>query len=175
MGKVMDCFWGFVETAARWCFYLLCRIAHRESTADAEEGFLQFVKFSIVGLSNTAVNYIIYVISLSLIKFAEIWGNYDYLAATGISFVLSVAWSFFWNNKYVFVMKEGEHRSVFGALVRTYISYSFTSLFLNGALMVVWVRYVGLSEFIAPILNLLATVPLNFLINKFWAFQKEER
>ena len=175
MRKGLDWFWGFVETVARQCFYLLCRIAHRKRTAEAEEGFLQFVKFSVVGLSNTAVNYIVYVISLSLIKFAGLWENYDYLAATGIGFLLSVAWSFFWNNNYVFVRKEGERRSLWGALIRTYVSYSFTSLFLNGVLMIVWVRYVGLSEFVAPILNLLATVPLNFLMNKFWAFQKEER
>ena len=27
------------------------------------------------------------------------------------------------------------------------------------------------SEFVAPIINLLISVPINFVINKFWAFR----
>jgi putative flippase GtrA len=33
------------------------------------------------------------------------------------------------------------------------------------------VNYLNISEFIAPILNLIITIPLNFLLNKFWAFR----
>ena len=89
-----------------------------------------------------------------------------------IQFVLSVLWSFYWNNKKVFVLQEGEKRSMWQALLKTYISYSFTGLFLNSALLVLWIRVLGISEFIAPIINLLVSVPLNFIINKFWAFRK---
>lgn len=70
-------------------------------------------------------------------------------------------------------MEEGEQRQVLKALVRTYISYSFTGLFLNSALMVLWVDVLHISEFLAPVFNLLMSVPVNFLINKFWAFKKE--
>lgn len=38
-----------------------------------------------------------------------------------------------------------------------------------------WVQICYVSEWIAPIINLLVSVPLNFLINKFWAFKKEEK
>lgn len=61
----------------------------------------------------------------------HLWKAYDYLIATGIGFVLSVLWSFFWNNKFVFTVGEGEKRSVLKALLKTYVSYSFTGLFLN--------------------------------------------
>ena len=71
----------------------------------------------------------------------------------------------------VFTMKEGQSRNLWKALVKTYVSYSFTGLFLNSILMVLWVQVIGISEFIAPIINLLVSVPLNFVINKFWAFR----
>ncbi|WP_294218999.1 hypothetical protein [Pseudobutyrivibrio sp.] len=38
--------------------------------------------------------------------------------------------------------------------MKTYISYSFTGLFLNSILMVLWVQVVGTSEFVAPIINI---------------------
>ena len=59
------------------------------------------------------------------------------------------------------------------ALVKTFISYSFTGLFLSSVLLVLWVQVMHISEFVAPIINLLVTVPLNFIINKLWAFKKD--
>lgn len=152
----------------RWLF----RLFHKEITEEQLEGFIQFVKFGIVGLSNTAINYLIYTVFLLLLRKFEV-GGMDYLIAQIIAFVLSVLWSFFWNNKYVFTVKEGQQRNWLRALIKTYISYSFTGLFLNSILLVLWVQVFHISEFIAPIINLLVSVPLNFLINKFWAFQNE--
>ena len=133
-----------------------------------------FVKFGIVGVSNTLISYILYTASLIIIRKAGLSSAHDYLIAQIISFVLSVAWSFYWNNKYVFTTKSGEQRSLFGALIKTYISYSFTGLFLSSVLLFFWIKIVGMNEFIAPILNLIISVPLNFLINKFWAFKTKD-
>ena len=105
----------------------------------------------------------------------HIFVNYDYLLGTVISFILSVLWSFYWNNKMVFVQQEGEERSIWKALLKTYISYSFTGLVLNNILLFIWVNIFHISEFIAPIINLLVSVPLNFIINKFWAFKGNHR
>lgn len=175
MKTIGTALWNIIEAIALWCLRLLFRILHRELPPQTEEAFMQFVKFGLVGVSNTAVNYVIYAGFLLLMKQAGIWQGYDYLIATVIGFVLSVLWSFFWNNKFVFTVKEGEHRSVLPALIKTYISYAFTGLFLNSILMVFWVRVVHISEFLGPVFNLLLSVPINFLINKFWAFKKEER
>lgn len=88
-----------------------------------------------------------------------------------IAFLLSVLWSFYWNNKKVFLPEEGKERSIWKALLKTYISYSFTGLFLNSILLILWVDVLEISEFVAPVFNLLISVPLNFIINKFWAFK----
>lgn len=99
--------------------------------------------------------------------------QYDYLFAQIAGFVISVLWSFYWNSKMVFTLEEGKQRSVWKALVKTFVSYSFTGLFLNSFLLLLWVKVLGISEFIAPLINLLVTVPLNFIMNKLWAFKND--
>ena len=141
---------------------------------NTKKNLWQFIRFGIVGLSNTLLGYIIYAISLKLMRLAGVFGNVDIYIAQFIMFILSVAWSFYWNNRFVFVKDDNENRNVLKALVKTYISYAFTSLILAEALLVLWVNVLGINEFIAPVLSLLITVPLNFLIQKFWAFRKEK-
>ena len=142
-------------------------------TDELFKSFMQFVKFGVVGLSNTLISYLIYVISLLIFRNMGILLKSGYLVAQVVAFVLSVLWSFYWNNKLVFTLQEGEERSVVKALVKTFISYSFTGLFLSSVLLVLWVQVMHISEFVAPIINLLVTVPLNFIINKLWAFKKD--
>ncbi len=140
----------------------------------SKETIIQFVKFGIVGFSNTVISYVLYSGSLIVMRRLNIFQKNDYLWAQVLAFVLSVLWSFYWNNKMVFSAKEGEKRSWWRALIKTYISYSFTGLFLNSILLVLWVQIFHISEFIAPLINLLVSVPVNFLINKFWAFKSEK-
>lgn len=147
------------------------RIIGYELTDDTFQTIMQFIKFGIVGASNTVISYVIYVGGLMVFKKLNILQDYNYLLAQMIAFILSVLWSFYWNNKKVFVPEEGKKRSTWKSLIKTYISYSFTGLFLNSILLVVWVNLLGISEFIAPLINLLISVPLNFIINKFWAFK----
>lgn len=134
---------------------------------------LQFVKFGIVGVSNTLIGFIIYIVSLYAMRCIGLFEGYDYYVAQFIMFVLSVLWSFYWNNKAVFVEEEGEERNILFALLKTYASYALTSLLLNELLLILWVDIIGLNEYFAPLLNLLITVPLNFLIQKYWAFNKK--
>lgn len=171
MNKLKVWLWKPVEKVSLWCIHLLFRMIHKELTAEGEQSFLQLMRFSLVGVSNTIVNYIVYVAVILLIHWIGLWEQYDYLIATVWGFVLSVLWAFFWNNKYVFKEKKGEHRSWFGTLVKTYITYSFTGLFLNSFLMVLWVDIFHMSKLIAPIINMTVGVPINFLINKFWAYK----
>lgn len=163
--------WSWIEQIARAVLGLFFKIIHKDLTDDIFAAVMQFVKFGIVGVSNTLISYILYTVSLMAFRAGGIFRDIDYLIAQIISFVLSVLWSFYWNNKMVFVLKDGERRSWWKALLKTYISYSFTGLFLNSALLALWVEVCHISEFVAPIINLLVSVPVNFLINKFWAFR----
>lgn len=151
--------------------FLFTRFLHREYTKIQHTSFMQFIKFGIVGLSNTIISYVLYAVVLLLLQKKMLFPKIDYLLAQIVAFVLSVLWSFYWNNRMVFVVEEGHKRSLWKSLIKTYISYSFTGLFLNSILLILWVNILGISEFIAPIINLIVSVPLNFIINKFWAFK----
>lgn len=136
---------------------------------------IQFMKFGLVGVSNTVISYVTYVFFLFLFESKQWFLKSDYLIAQMAGFIISVLWSFYWNNKYVFKTEEGECRFWIRALVKTYISYAFTGLFLNSILSFIWVEMLGISKMIAPIINLVVSVPLNFLINKFWAFRNTKK
>ncbi len=131
----------------------------------------QFIGFGLVGFSNTVIGYLIYAASLKALRLYNLFAGYDIYIAQLIMFILSVAWSFFWNNKFVFKKENDAERNILTALVKTYASYAFTCLFLSEILLVLWVELLGINEYIAPILNLLVTVPLNFLLQKKWTFK----
>lgn len=167
----MSNFWNCIEKLVKIILTILLKLIGKELSDEFFESFMQFVKFGIVGVSNTVISYVLYVGSLVFFNSVGGIGRYNYLIAQVVAFVLSVLWSFYWNNKMVFVLEEGEKRSIWKSLIKTYISYSFTGLFLNSILLILWVDILRISEFIAPIINLLISVPLNFIINKLWAFK----
>ena len=127
-----------------------------------KEGIVQFIKFGIVGISNTLVSLAVYYVVL--------WINPDwYLAGNVAGWVVSVANAFYWNNRYVFG-KSGENiRELLKKLGKSYLSYGSTFL-LGTLLLYLEVNVWGLSAILCPVLNLLVTIPLNFLLNKFWTF-----
>lgn len=139
-----------------------------------DERILQFIKFGIVGVTSSVLSYVLYSVTLLLLTAAGSQWKYNYIIAQVVEFVLSVLWSFYWNNRMVFTTGEGEHRNMWKALLKTYVTYSFTGLFLNTALLVVWIEMLHISEFIAPIINIIIGVPINFVLNKFWAFRTEK-
>lgn len=149
-------------------------VLHKELSDETFEACMQFLKFGIVGVSSTIISYLLYAVSLLLLRYFGVSQKIDYLAAQVIAFMLSVLWSFCWNSQLVFVSEEGKERSWIRTLVKTYISYSFTGLFLNSVLLVLWVSVLHISEYIAPLMNLVISVPINFLVNKFWAFKNNK-
>lgn len=161
----MNKFETTVESATR----ALLGIIPVKISEEKLQGIVQFVKFGIVGASNTVISYVINVLVLLLLKPLNV--PWDYIAGNTVAFILSVLWSFYWNNKYVFTVKEGESRNIGRALLKTYISYGFTGIVLNNILSYVWINVLGISKYVAPIINLVISVPLNYIINKLWAFK----
>ncbi|MFV0466068.1 MAG: GtrA family protein [Lachnospiraceae bacterium] len=151
------------------------KILKRNISKEQFAGIMEFVKFGLVGVTNTLVSYLIYVGTLLILRSFGLMPEVDYIAAQILSFVLSVLWSFLLNSKFVFILKEGEKRDWPSALAKAYISYSFTGLFLNSVLLILWVNVFHISEFLGPIINLFVSVPINFIMNKFWAFRSEGR
>ena len=90
-----------IKNTVKWIWHLLEKIAygilnfvfkscHKELTEEVFAGFMQFVKFGIVGVSNTVISYVLYAVSLLTFQKMGILKSVDYLAAQVIAFVLSV-------------------------------------------------------------------------------------
>lgn len=124
---------------------------------------IQFIKFGVVGLSNTLISYGMYAVLTYI--------GVPYVLASVIGFMVSVLNSFFWNNRFVFIKNDGEQRNPWYTLVKTFLAYAGTGLFLSNILLVLFVEKIGISKYLAPILSLGITIPLNFIINKFWSFR----
>lgn len=124
---------------------------------------LQFLKFSLVGVSNTLISLAVYYFFL--------WINEDwYLFGNAAGWIVSVANAFFWNNRFVFTSQSTGKRGILRKLGKTYLSYTAT-FFLSTGLLHLEVDILSWSAVVSPVLNLLVTIPLNFLLNKFWAFR----
>ncbi len=125
----------------------------------------QFFKFGLVGVSNTAVSLGVYYLVL--------WMNPElYMLGSVLGTILSILNAFIWNDLFVFTGNPKDFKSVMKRLGKTYVSYGGTSA-LSTALLWVEVELLFVSELYAPIINLVITIPLNYLINKFWTFKSK--
>ena len=171
MGKKL---YDLIEKIAFWFLGLIFKLLKKDMTQQVRSTFTEFIKFGLVGVSNTIVSYLLYAVTLQVLIKLNIFPAFDYIIANIVSFLLSVLWSFYWNNKYVFKLKDGEERSIWRALLKTYVSYGVTGIVLNNILLFLWVDTLGIHKMVAPIINLVINIPINFFMNKLWAFSKKK-
>lgn len=126
---------------------------------------VQFIKFGIVGVSNTLISLLVYYVFLFIDP--EL-----YLVGNAVGFIVSTFNAYFWNNKFVF--KKGKREKNISVIIKTYVSYGF-SFFVSEGLMYVLVDILSVPKVIAPIAILFVTIPLNFLLNKLWVYGNGER
>jgi len=127
---------------------------------------IQFVKFGMVGGINTVLSYCI------------VNGGYYFLhineqICNASAFIITVFISFLLNSKFVFKV-EGKKQPWILALLKVYVSYSVTGLFLSAGLIALETKVLGIPLFIGTFVNLIITIPINFLLNKFWAYKKRK-
>ncbi len=128
--------------------------------------FVQFVKFGLVGVCNTIVMLSIYYLVL--------WINSDFFIVGNIlGYMCGILCSYLLNSKFVFKAKDDKkHRRT--SIIKVYVSYGIT-LLLQTLLLYAMVNFLFISEQIAPIINICITTPINFLLNKLWAFRNSDK
>lgn len=123
--------------------------------------FLQFMKFGIVGLSNTIITLGIYYLFIYL--------ELNYMIANIIGYFLGSINGYIWSKGWVF--KEAK-ATVKSSAFKYYMVYG-SSLLISISAMYLFVKVLGISDKIAPLLTLCITVPYNFIFQKIWAFRKK--
>jgi putative flippase GtrA len=129
------------------------------------EALIQFIKFGMVGAFNTILSYVIINVMFYVWGISEQIGNVT-------AFVITVFISYMINSRFVF-RDTAQNQSFLAGLVKVYISYSVTGLFITAALLYLEKNILGIPVYIGSFLNIFVTVPINFILNKFWAYRKK--
>lgn len=156
-----------------------------------KEKLFQIFKFLLVGVSNTVISEVIYALLVLI--------GAHYLFASFIGFTVSIFSAFLLSSRFVFKEdKTKEKRVWWKVLIKTYLAY-IVGFFLNLGLLTLWMEglklelhinkimsivyamgFAGLTphvvaELLAEAFNLLIVTPVNYLLNKYWAYRQKPK
>ncbi len=122
---------------------------------------VQFVKFGIVGVSNTLLSFAIYTV---LLKGFGVW----YIAASAIGFVVGAVNGFLLNRKWTFAGHVGDSLTP----VRWGVVQS-CGLGLNLGLLYLAVDAAGIDELVGQAFATVIVTVITFFVNRAWTFRHE--
>jgi putative flippase GtrA len=120
----------------------------------------QFVKFCLVGGTNTVISLLVYALLLKL--------NVYYIVASAISYIAGLINGYLLSSSFVFKHKINLKQGL--RFVGVYLS----SLLINLAFLYILVDLFKISELIAQLMVTCFNVFYNYFLNKVWTFKKEE-
>jgi putative flippase GtrA len=120
---------------------------------------LQFVKFGIVGVSNTLIAFAVYTL---LLKVFGVW----YVAASGIGFALGAVNGYLWNRAWTFKGHVGDALTP----VRWFVVQG-SGLLLDLGLVYALVDGAGLDELVGQALTTVVVTVITFFVNRAWTFK----
>ena len=124
---------------------------------------VQFIKFGLVGVFNTVIGLGIY--------YVFIWIDDSIgmaLLGQAVGWTCGVLNAFILNR--LFVFKESKE-VWWKILLKLYVAYGL-SLVITLVLTFLLIEVLGVSMVLTPLLILFVTVPLNFLMSKYWSFRE---
>ncbi|ACV64800.1 GtrA family protein [Desulfofarcimen acetoxidans DSM 771] len=124
---------------------------------------LQFIKFSIVGVINTIISFILYYILISI--------NINYLISSILSYSIGMINSFLLNKYWVFIKKSTTHKHYF---IKFIIVNIFT-LSINSMLLYIFVSKFNINLLLSQFFVTLLVLMINFWGNKFWTFNIKDK
>ena len=130
---------------------------------------VQVLLFALVGCSSALVNLGTYNLLLWCLRLLGLFSGIDFLVAQVVGFVVSVAWAFWLNRRYVFRTPGAPWKE---SLIKVYITYSITGIGLSSLLSLLWIYVFHVPKEIVTVLNDTLCFPVNFLLNKYWSFKK---
>ena len=140
------------------------------------ERFRELFIYGVVGVLTTAINYGVY-IGLTQVWSALVGCAPDHpaliLVANVAAWILSVAFAFWANKKYVFRSplwtREVLRREVPGFVTARLLSLGFDVVFVEGCVLLL-----GMNHLIAKLLSNVIVVILNYFASKFWIFRRRD-
>jgi putative flippase GtrA len=122
--------------------------------------WLSFIKFAIVGVVNTSIDFIVYALLT--------WFSLNYIIAQCISYSAGVLNSYMLNRKWTFARTgKGSKREFF-----TFIGVNLITLVITSFLLTVFYQWLGISLLISKLLVTGISVGINYIGTKTFVFTK---
>ena len=122
-----------------------------------------FLKFGTVGVLNTGITIVSYMIF--------IFFGINYLLANIFAYGLGVINSYFWNRRWVF--KETQKTNQQYVFVK-FVLVNLLTLGITTGILFILVQYLYIQEIIAQVLATGVGLIFNFLLNKTWTFGNKQ-
>ena len=123
---------------------------------------IKLIRFSIVGVGNTLVNWSIFII-------LNAFGVY-YIISNIIAYTIATVNSYIWNSLWVF--KYGQGLNINTSL--KFFILNLVGLTVNTTIMYILVDILNFNKFIALVLASVVVVIMNYTINKLWVFKEKK-
>ena len=123
----------------------------------------QAVKFGLVGVLNTLIDYVVYSLLL-LIPFVR----EHYVIAQVVGYSAGLANSLYCNKSWTFAQKERISR----AQLMTFLAVNLAALGVSTAVLVGTQEWLGLNPYVGKIVATIFSMTVNFLGNKVMVFKK---
>ncbi|MEH7179421.1 GtrA family protein [Neobacillus vireti] len=116
----------------------------------------QFLKFCIVGVTNTTISLVVYYLLLKL--------GIHYLLASTIAYCAGLLNGYILSSAFVFKQKRNVNQAL------KFIGVYLSSLLINLLLLYCLVDIFDISEFFAQVVVTFFNVFYNYFLNKIWTF-----
>ncbi|MDP4237925.1 MAG: GtrA family protein [Bacteroidota bacterium] len=123
------------------------------------KSFIQFLKFGIVGISNTLLTALTIWFLLKVLHCSDYFSNL-------IGYIVGLINSFIWNRKWTFESKTNLGVTVFKFILTFAISY----LFQLGNLYLL-LHFTSIDPYFCQLLSIVVYTCINFVLNKYYTFK----
>jgi putative flippase GtrA len=151
----------YIDEVIVWFISLFFKADHHKRALH------QFIKFGMIGVINTSIDFAIYVL---LTRSIDFFSQYIYLA-NALSFSSAVIFSYFANRRWTFAVT---HKPKVKEAMKFYVA-SGIGFVLNSTILYIGVHFLGMYDLIAKIIATIVTIFWNFLASKFWVFGAKQK
>ena len=118
-----------------------------------DSGIGKFIKFGLVGVLNTLINWIIFAV----------------LNFVGVYYIIATINSYIWNSRWVFKYKGEDKKET----TTKFILLNLVGIALNTMILYLLVDLIGLNKLIALVITTVIVMVINYIVNKIWVFKEK--
>lgn len=126
-----------------------------------ESGINKFIKFGLVGVLNTLINWIIF----AVLNFVGVY----YIVANVIAYAIATANSYIWNSKWVFKYNGKDKKET----TIKFVILNLIGLALNTAILYFLVDILLFNKLIGLVITTVIVMVINYIVNKIWVFKEK--